>query len=324
MGVRDHGAPGRPATLRCVLALVPSSLLIGVTAHISTDVAAVPLLWVVPLALYLLAFIDAFAVPSLVPAAMVGAARHGGDRRRARRPGRRPAVADGAGAAPGRLRRAGAGVPRTGGRIRTARLTATSCSSPPQHPRRVFDALVAPQVFTQDRRCPVMLALAAVLQPAGWRDARLEPLALRRRRAPSSSQRCIDRGRNGLVRSSCWRRWPSRWWSRWRWSPATAAPDSRSPWRSRRPRTWRCRASTTGASSTRPAASSGCIGSSRTMRRTMHRLLHGATLHGWEKLGSDRCEPTSYYHPDGPVGQLFRLGTSAPARSRSSGLARVG
>ena len=41
---------------------------------------------------------------------------------------------------------------------------------------------------------------------------------------------------------------------------------------------------------------------------TTHRLSHGTTLHGWEKLGSDRCEPTSYYHPDGPVGQLFRLG----------------
>jgi hypothetical protein len=42
------------------LALVPSGLLVGVTAHISTDVAAVPLLWVVPLALYLLTFILAF------------------------------------------------------------------------------------------------------------------------------------------------------------------------------------------------------------------------------------------------------------------------
>ena len=42
------------------LALVPSSLLLGVTSYISTDLAAVPLLWVVPLALYLLTFIIAF------------------------------------------------------------------------------------------------------------------------------------------------------------------------------------------------------------------------------------------------------------------------
>lgn len=41
-------------------AFVPSSLLIAVTTYISTDVAAVPLLWVVPLAIYLISFIVAF------------------------------------------------------------------------------------------------------------------------------------------------------------------------------------------------------------------------------------------------------------------------
>lgn len=43
------------------LAFVPSSLLLGVTSFISTDVASVPLLWVIPLALYLLTFIIAFS-----------------------------------------------------------------------------------------------------------------------------------------------------------------------------------------------------------------------------------------------------------------------
>jgi hypothetical protein len=43
------------------LAFVPSSLLLAVTNYISTDVASVPLLWVVPLALYLLAFAVAFS-----------------------------------------------------------------------------------------------------------------------------------------------------------------------------------------------------------------------------------------------------------------------
>ncbi|HTI56061.1 MAG TPA: hypothetical protein VMC04_17620 [Verrucomicrobiae bacterium] len=43
-----------------VLALVPSSLLLGVTTYITTDLAAVPLLWVLPLAIYLLTFILAF------------------------------------------------------------------------------------------------------------------------------------------------------------------------------------------------------------------------------------------------------------------------
>ena len=50
-----------------LLALVPSSLLLGVTTYLSTDVAAIPLLWVVPLALYLLTFVVAFAGRPLVP-----------------------------------------------------------------------------------------------------------------------------------------------------------------------------------------------------------------------------------------------------------------
>ena len=48
------------------LAFVPSSLLLGVTTHITTDVASAPLLWVVPLALYLLSFVIAFSRRPLV------------------------------------------------------------------------------------------------------------------------------------------------------------------------------------------------------------------------------------------------------------------
>ncbi len=43
------------------LAFVPASLLYGITTYLTTDVAAVPLLWIVPLALYLLTFILMFA-----------------------------------------------------------------------------------------------------------------------------------------------------------------------------------------------------------------------------------------------------------------------
>lgn len=42
------------------LAFVPSSLMLAITTFISTDIAAVPLLWVVPLGLYLLTFVLAF------------------------------------------------------------------------------------------------------------------------------------------------------------------------------------------------------------------------------------------------------------------------
>ena len=55
-----------PITLRrrlrwVALAFVPSSLMLGVTTYLSTDIATIPLLWVVPLALYLLTFILVFA-----------------------------------------------------------------------------------------------------------------------------------------------------------------------------------------------------------------------------------------------------------------------
>lgn len=43
------------------LSFVPCSLMLGVTLFISTDVAATPLFWVIPLALYLLTFVIAFS-----------------------------------------------------------------------------------------------------------------------------------------------------------------------------------------------------------------------------------------------------------------------
>jgi spermidine synthase len=43
------------------LAFIPSSLMFGATSHISTDVASIPLLWIAPLAAYLLTFVAAFA-----------------------------------------------------------------------------------------------------------------------------------------------------------------------------------------------------------------------------------------------------------------------
>ncbi len=43
-------------------AFVPSTMLLGVTSHISMDVASFPMLWVLPLAVYILTMIIAFAV----------------------------------------------------------------------------------------------------------------------------------------------------------------------------------------------------------------------------------------------------------------------
>ena len=62
----SNAAPAAPASwpqrLRwALLAAVPSGLLLSTTNHITTDVMAMPLLWAIPLALYLATFIIAFA-----------------------------------------------------------------------------------------------------------------------------------------------------------------------------------------------------------------------------------------------------------------------
>jgi SAM-dependent methyltransferase len=49
------------------LAAIPSSLMLGVTAYVTTDVASAPFLWVLPLALYLATFIIAFQARPAIP-----------------------------------------------------------------------------------------------------------------------------------------------------------------------------------------------------------------------------------------------------------------
>jgi hypothetical protein len=44
-----------------VLAAVPSSLMLGVTTHLTSDISPIPLLWVLPLALYVTSFVLVFA-----------------------------------------------------------------------------------------------------------------------------------------------------------------------------------------------------------------------------------------------------------------------
>lgn len=78
--------PIAPPTLKqCLywgfLAFIPSSLMLGVTTHITTDIGAFPLLWVIPFACYLLSYILVFATKMpgykvskiLFPLAVIGA-----------------------------------------------------------------------------------------------------------------------------------------------------------------------------------------------------------------------------------------------------------
>jgi hypothetical protein len=63
LGALSFGRRGR----WLLLSFVPSSLMLGVTNYISTDIASAPLLWVIPLGLYLLTLVLAFARRQVVP-----------------------------------------------------------------------------------------------------------------------------------------------------------------------------------------------------------------------------------------------------------------
>lgn len=68
--------PWREKGMLVLLAAAPSSLMLGVTVHLSTDVASAPFLWVIPLALYLLTFVIAFQARPVIPP-HIGLAFHG-------------------------------------------------------------------------------------------------------------------------------------------------------------------------------------------------------------------------------------------------------
>jgi len=75
----EQGQPAPPLTGArrarwLALAFVPSSLMLGVTTYITRDLAPVPLLWVLPLGLYLASFVVAFA-PGARPARIVALTR---------------------------------------------------------------------------------------------------------------------------------------------------------------------------------------------------------------------------------------------------------
>ncbi|MGA2802650.1 MAG: fused MFS/spermidine synthase [Verrucomicrobiota bacterium] len=64
----ETGEVNWPRRLRWIFwAFIPSSLMLGVTTYLSTDIASVPLLWVVPLGIYLLTFILVFSRRQIFP-----------------------------------------------------------------------------------------------------------------------------------------------------------------------------------------------------------------------------------------------------------------
>ncbi|WP_439471020.1 fused MFS/spermidine synthase [Brevundimonas sp.] len=65
--VKSAPIPWLQKGMLVLLAAAPSSLMLGVTSHLSTDVASAPFLWVIPLALYLFTFVIAFQNRPWIP-----------------------------------------------------------------------------------------------------------------------------------------------------------------------------------------------------------------------------------------------------------------
>lgn len=68
----DDRPPGPRRWIWFLLPMVASMQLCAVTSHLSQDVAAIPMLWVLPLGAYLLSFIVAFEMPKLYRRWLVG------------------------------------------------------------------------------------------------------------------------------------------------------------------------------------------------------------------------------------------------------------
>ena len=299
-----------------LLAFAPSSLMLGVTNYITTDIASVPLLWIIPLALYLLTMVFAFARRQFVSARLVDLIT--------------PAativllmlyLADSAG---------------RGSRILIVFhlayffFAALMCHSQlaadrpgPTHLAQfyvwlslggvlggVFNALIAPLVFSTVVEYPLAIVLACFLLP---KLAAQESFALRERRLDFALPVLIFAMTVGLG------------WFADRMAPAqmsgtvfvVALPLFVSYPLRKRPVRFAlaiggvilAAACMMGVNQNTLHAQRNFFGVIRVVndpQRDVHSFLHGSTVHGREStIPERRCEPLSYYHQDGPLGRIF-------------------
>jgi spermidine synthase len=306
-----------------MLACVPSSLMLGITTHISTDLAAIPLLWVLPLAVYLLTFVLAFSRRVWIPERLLATAL--------------PLSVLAVMVSIIFQQRAPWIIP--------LHLMAFFCAALCCHTALVrlrpvsehltefyvwlsfggmlggvFNSLVAPQLFNGIYEYPIALALACLARPSpGYRDRKPEEWGFVTiiagvpfvvfivawalgRFLPDAPMAVV------LIRASI--------------LPAILFALAN--------RTVVFNALIVLTALLFPVAGSGrtslgelvfadrsFFGVSRVIEgpgRAYHLLQHGSTVHGRQNLPADSsCEPLSYYHTNGPVGDLFRAAGPFPA-----------
>jgi hypothetical protein len=319
MAHKQPDGPGRPGIGLClrwiVLALVPSSLLLGVTMFVTTDLAPIPLLWVIPLALYLLSFIMVFASrPILLPAwmnrtrmgiALVALILCGKTTQCMFIPVHYLVFFLVARACHGELARL-----RPAAQHLTAFYLAMSVGGVAGG---IFNALLAPHLFRWVAEYPLALVLACLVLPQAQRKARnsrdrmfdfLFPLALglgllgvgltlaRQNSVQSSGEHFGLTSLFGLALFLCF-----------------IFED--------RPVRFglgvgvvlfvgHLIADSGGRVLDRERNFFGVLEVSEDSARAYRRLLHGTTMHGQQSLDPSRHrEPLTYYHRTGPIGQVF-------------------
>jgi spermidine synthase len=298
------------------LAFVPSSLMLGVTTYFSTDIASIPLLWVIPLSLYLLTLVLAFA------------------RRQLLKPRTLARLLPGVALIFALVYLSGATQP-TWLLVLTHLffffVAALTCHAQLAEDRPtvrhlaefyllmsvggvlggVFNALVAPSVFNTTLEYPLVIILACLLLPRSKNDAAVD----------TPRERLFDIGVPAAVAllTISLALIVSRFEFDWIQGLAlvTGVPLIVSYLFKRRPVRFALAlgavmlGSSFHANLTRDTllAERNFFGTLRVTQDTAgdtHWLYHGTTIHGRQSLALDRhCEPLSYYHREGPLARVF-------------------
>ncbi len=303
------------------LAAVPSGLLIAVTAHISTDVAAAPLLWVLPLSLYLLTWVLVFQSRPLLPhkwmlmmqplaiAGVIVLLAVGGEQNLLLTlGGHQVCFFIIAMACHGELART-----RPAAKYLTGFYVALSFGG---MLGGLFAGLIAPFVFSWVAEYPILIALAALCRPASeerwpawsrWYWPILAVLAI------------------GLIVPSFGRSWLTDWLGEHRvWGAGAVGVLAALITLGFNSGRWKVFATAVVAlvliriypsDEGRVETARSFFGVHKivvTPNGQYHVLMHGTTIHGAQKfLNNDgspvtgRPEPISYYHKDGGIGQAI-------------------
>ncbi len=294
------------------LSFMPASLMMAVTSYLSTDVAAVPLLWVVPLALYLVTFVVAFSrrgdrvsaavahrLPIVLLPLVLLIATRGGVPLWFMLPMHLAAFTGLALVCHAQLAR---------DRPPTAQLTAFYLAIAAGGTLAgAFNAVVAPRLFTDVSEYPLVIGAACLMQASGRRLR--EVLTTPRLLARPLLAAAIAVG--GLAIGSALRLGPGEMLAMLGVSALVAFGTRRDPARFALSVVLLLLA---GASI--PGAAWGrVVEAERTFfgvyrvsldeRARFISLFHGTTLHGRQVFGDRDPEAKTYYHPRSPIGRVL-------------------